>query len=47
MPNIFGTYIHNHNARLVEFVHDLLRRNTNGAYEELRLFLNDNINELR
>ena len=41
-----GTYVHDRNAGTVHLVYDPLGRNTDSAHEQLRLLLNDHINEL-
>ena len=41
-----GTYVHDRNAGTVHLVYDPLGRDTDSAHEQLRLLLDDHINEL-
>jgi hypothetical protein len=41
------THIHDRDACLVQFVDDILRRDTDGTDKELDLLLDDDIDELR
>ena len=40
------TYVHTQNPRLVQFVHNLLRRYTHCTHKQLGLFFNDDIDEI-